>query len=105
MNRRGLRARLGRVFAAQVAVIGLATVVGVYVTRVVVEDLLTRRVLDLAAEHSGSSRTPTPRNPCRTPPICAATSPRPASRRRPTILDEENAQRGHRRTLSRRERP
>ena len=51
MNRRGLRARLGRVFAAQVAVIGLATVVGVYVTRVVVEDLLTRRALDLEAEH------------------------------------------------------
>ena len=52
MNRRGLRARLGRVFAAQVAVIGLATVVGVYVTRVVVEDLLTRRALDLEAEQS-----------------------------------------------------
>ena len=51
MNRRGLRARLGRVFAAQVAVIGLATVVGVYVTRAVVEDLLTRRALDLEAEH------------------------------------------------------
>ena len=51
MNRRGLRARLGRVFAAQVTVIGLATVVGVYVTRVVVEDLLTRRALTLEAEH------------------------------------------------------
>ena len=51
MNRRGLRARLGRVFAAQVTVIGLATVVGVYVTRVVVEDLLTRRALALEAEH------------------------------------------------------
>ena len=51
MNRRDLRARLGRVFAAQVAVIGLATVVGIYVTRVVVEDLLTRRALTLEAEH------------------------------------------------------
>ena len=51
MTRRGLRARLGRVFAAQVAVIGLATVVGVYVTQVVVEDLLTRRALALEAEH------------------------------------------------------
>ena len=51
MTRRGLPARLGRVFAAQVTVIGLATVVGLYVTRVVVEDLLTRRALDLEAEH------------------------------------------------------
>ncbi len=51
MTRRGLRARLGRVFAAQVLVIGVATVIGVWITQLVVEDLLTRRALALEAEH------------------------------------------------------
>ena len=50
MNR-GLRARLGRLFAVQLAVIGLATVIGIYITQLVVEDLLTRQALDLEAEH------------------------------------------------------
>jgi len=48
---RGLRARLGRLFAVQLAVIGLATVIGIYITQLVVEDLLTRQALDLEAEH------------------------------------------------------
>ena len=51
MMRRGLRARLGRLFAAQVAIIGAATVIGVGVTQVVVEDMLTRRALMLEAQH------------------------------------------------------
>lgn len=50
MNR-GLRARLGRLFAVQLAVIGAATVIGIYITQLVVEDLLTRQALDLEAEH------------------------------------------------------
>ena len=51
MTQRGLRARLGRVFAAQVVIIGIATVIGVGITQIVVEDLLTRRALALEAEH------------------------------------------------------
>ena len=50
MNR-GLRARLGRLFAVQLAVIGAATVIGIYITQLVVEDLLTRQALDREAEH------------------------------------------------------
>ncbi len=49
--RRGLSARLGRLFAVQLAVIGAATVAGVFVTQAVVEDLLTRQALALEAEH------------------------------------------------------
>lgn len=50
MNR-GLRARLGRLFAVQLAVIGVATVIGIYITQLVVEDFLTRQALDREAEH------------------------------------------------------
>ncbi len=50
MNR-GLRARLGRLFAVQLAVIGIATVIGIYITQLVVEDLLTRQALDRESEH------------------------------------------------------
>lgn len=50
MNR-GLRARLGRLFAVQLAVIGVATVIGIYITQLVVEDLLTRQALDREADH------------------------------------------------------
>ena len=51
MTGSGLRARLGRLFVAQVAVIGTATVVGIYLTELVVEDMLTRRALTVEAEH------------------------------------------------------
>ena len=51
MPRRGLRARLGRLFAMQLAVIGLATVVGIHLTQLVVEDLLTRQALIREADH------------------------------------------------------
>ena len=49
--RRGLSARLGRLFAVQLIVIGAATVAGIFVTQAVVEDLLTRQALALEAEH------------------------------------------------------
>ena len=51
MTAPGLRARLGRLFIAQIAIIGIATVVGIYLTELVVEDMLTRRALTLEAEH------------------------------------------------------
>lgn len=50
-GRRGLHARLGRLFAGQLLVIGAATVGGIYITQVVVEDLLTRRALEMEASH------------------------------------------------------
>ena len=50
-ERRGLRARLGRLFALQLAVIGSATVIGIYITQLVVEDLLARRALASEADH------------------------------------------------------
>ena len=49
--RPGLSARLGRLFAVQVVVIGAATVAGIFVTQAVVEDLLTRQALALEATH------------------------------------------------------
>ena len=49
--RRGLSARLGRLFAVQLTVIGAATVAGIFATQAVVEDLLTRQALALEAEH------------------------------------------------------
>ncbi len=51
MTAPGLRARLGRLFVAQIAIIGIATVVGIYLTELVVEDMLTRRALTVEAEH------------------------------------------------------
>lgn len=51
MKRRGLSARLGRIFAIQLLVIGLATIIGVYITQLIVEDLLTRQALNGEAEH------------------------------------------------------
>ena len=48
---RGLSARLGRLFALQLTVIGIATLIGIYITQLVVEDLLTRRALVLEAAH------------------------------------------------------
>lgn len=51
LKRRGLSARLGRLFVIQLTVIGLATLIGVYITQIIVEDLLTRQALNLEAEH------------------------------------------------------
>ena len=50
-DHRGLSARLGRLFALQLTVIGIATLIGIYITQLVVEDLLTRRALVLEAAH------------------------------------------------------
>lgn len=49
--KRGLRDRMGRLFAVQITVISLATLVGIYLTQLVIEDLLTRQALNLEAEH------------------------------------------------------
>ena len=61
--RRGLSARLGRLFAVQLIVIGAATVAGVFVTQAVVEDLLTRQALTLEAEHYWQRRAEHDRHP------------------------------------------
>ncbi len=50
-KRRGLSARLGRIFAIQLLVIGLATLIGVYITQIIVEDLLTRQALNGESAH------------------------------------------------------
>ncbi len=50
-ERRGIRERLGRLFALQLAVIGFATVVGIFLTQQIVEDLLTRQALESEAAH------------------------------------------------------
>ena len=47
----GLRAKLVRVYALQVVLISLAALVGVYITYLIVEDLLTREALVTEAEH------------------------------------------------------
>lgn len=62
-RRRGLRARLGRLFALQLAVIGTATLIGIYITQLVVEDLLTRQALASEAEHYWQLRDADPRQP------------------------------------------
>ena len=62
-GRRGLRARLGRLFAVQLAVIGSATLIGIYITQLVVEDLLTRRALTLEAAHYWQLRGSNPGQP------------------------------------------
>lgn len=62
MNR-GLRARLGRLFTVQLAVIGAATVIGIYITQLVVEDLLTRQALDREAEHFWANHDVDPMTP------------------------------------------
>lgn len=58
--RRGLRARLGRLFAVQLAVIGTATLIGIYITQLVVEDLLTRQALSAEADHYWQLRDANP---------------------------------------------
>ena len=62
-GRRGLRARLGRLFALQLAVIGSATVIGIYITQLVVEDLLARRALASEADHYWQLRDANPDQP------------------------------------------
>ena len=62
-RRRGLRARLGRLFAVQLAVIGSATLIGIYITQLVVEDLLTRQALDAEATHYWELRRTHPAQP------------------------------------------
>ena len=61
--RRGLRARLGRLFAVQLAMIGTATLIGIYITQLVVEDLLTRRALAAEAVHYWALRESAPDQP------------------------------------------
>ena len=60
---RGLRARLGRLFAVQLAVIGTATLIGIYITQLVVEDLLTRQALAAEATHYWALREANPAQP------------------------------------------
>ncbi len=50
-KRTGLRDRMWRLFAIQIAVISLATLVGIYLTQLIVEDLLSRQALTLESEH------------------------------------------------------
>jgi signal transduction histidine kinase len=42
---------MGRLFAIQITVISLATLIGIYLTQLVVEDLLSRQALNLESEH------------------------------------------------------
>ncbi|MEM7078543.1 MAG: HAMP domain-containing sensor histidine kinase [Pseudomonadota bacterium] len=56
----GLRAKLVRVFAIQVLMISIAAIVGVYITYVIVEDVLTRQALNGEAEHFWELRAQDP---------------------------------------------
>ena len=62
-GRQGLRARLGRLFAVQLAVIGGATLIGINITQLVVEDLLTRQALTSEAAHYWRLRESRPAQP------------------------------------------
>ncbi len=62
-TRPGLRARLGRLFAVQLAVIGTATLIGIFITQLVVEDMLTRRALNAEAAHFWTLWQSNPRQP------------------------------------------
>ena len=61
--RLGLSARLGRLFALQLTVIGIATLIGIHITQLVVEDLLTRRALVLEAAHFWKRHAANPDQP------------------------------------------
>jgi len=63
VKKRGLSARMGRLFAIQLIVIGLATLIGVYITQLIVEDLLTRQALNGEAEHFWSLYAENPAQP------------------------------------------
>lgn len=62
-KRSGLRDRMGRLFAIQITVISLATLVGIYITQLIIEDLLTRQALNLEAEHFWSLYDTDPSHP------------------------------------------
>ena len=47
----GLRAKLVRVYALQVGLISIAAVIGVYITYIIVQDVLTRQALNQEAAH------------------------------------------------------
>ena len=59
----GLRDRMGRLFAIQIAVISLATLIGIYITQLIIEDLLTRQALNLEAEHFWARHAENTRHP------------------------------------------
>ena len=63
MIQHGLSERLGRIFAIQLIVIGLATLIGIYITQLIVEDLLTRKALNGEAEHYWSLLEKNPDQP------------------------------------------
>ncbi len=62
-KRSGLRDRMGRLFAIQITVISLATLVGIFITQLIIEDLLTRQALELEAEHFWSLYDQDPGHP------------------------------------------
>jgi len=62
-NGSGLRDRMWRVFAIQIAVISLATLIGIYITQLIIEDLLTRQALNLEAEHFWALHEEDPTHP------------------------------------------
>ena len=51
MKRTGLRAKLIRVFAIQVAIISVLTLAGIFVTNTIIEDVLLREALNTEAEY------------------------------------------------------
>lgn len=51
MKRTGLRAKLIRVFAIQVAIISIATLIGVYIANTIIVDLILREGLETEAEY------------------------------------------------------
>ena len=51
MKRTGLRAKLIRVFAIQVAIISVLTLAGIYITNTIIEDVLLREALNTEAEY------------------------------------------------------
>jgi signal transduction histidine kinase len=54
---------MGRLFAIQITVISLATLVGIYLTQLVIEDLLTRQALELESEHFWKRFSEDPEHP------------------------------------------
>ena len=51
MKREGLRAKILRVYAVQVLLIGLAILLGIYISNSIVQDVLMRSALDGEANH------------------------------------------------------
>lgn len=62
-KRSGLGDRMGRLFAIQITVISLATLAGIYLTQLVIEDLLTRQALNLESEHFWNLYQEDPQHP------------------------------------------